>query len=156
MYNHNMFFQIVLYIHILSATAWIGGALLLFALGIFMRDKTAQSQVYTHLGPLYGYFETVWLILLWVTGVTLFYHFNLWDVMQNDSASILAYAMEHKLRYVVLITILTIVHMYIALKTHTKERTKLQHFVSRGSSLLIFFLNLGILWFAIQLREILA
>ena len=152
-----MFIQIVLYIHILSATAWIGGALLLFALGIFLRDKSAQSQVYMHLGPLYGYFETVWLVLLWVTGTTLFVHFNMWDVLsQEGEITQLAYAMTHKLYYVGLITVLTVVHMYIALKTHTKERSMFQHIISRGSSLLIFFLNLGILWFAIQLREILS
>ena len=151
-----MFFQIILYIHILSATAWIGGALLLFALGVIMRDKEAQSQVYYHLGPIYGYFETVWLILLLATGTILFIHFNMWDVLTQDGNSQLAYAMNHKLRYVALITILTVIHMYIALKTHTKDRTKLQHIISRGSSLLIFFANLGILWFAIQLREILS
>ncbi len=152
-----MFIKITLYIHILSATAWIGGALLLFALGIFLRDKEAQSQVYKHLGPLYGYFETVWLVLLWITGLTLFMHFNMWAVLtQEGELTQLAYAMTHKLYYVALITILTIIHMYIALKTHTIERTKLQHIISRGSSLLIFFLNLGILWFAIQLRGILS
>lgn len=152
-----MFIKITLYIHILAATAWIGGALLLFALGIFLRDKDAQSQVYKHLGPLYGYFETVWLVLLWATGLTMFMHFNMWDVLtQEGEPTLLAYAMTHKLYYVGLITILTIVHMYIALKTHTIERTKLQYIISRGSSLLIFFLNLGILWFAIQLREILS
>jgi len=75
--------------------------------------------------------------------------------MTNDNGSHLAYAMDHKLRYVALITVLTVVHMYIALKTHTKNRTKMQHIISRGSSLLIFFANLGILWFAIELREIL-
>lgn len=152
-----MFIQIILYTHILSATAWIGGALLLFALGIFLRDKNAQSQVYEHLGPLYGYFETVWLVLLWGTGMILFIHFNIWDVLnQEGEMTKLAYAMTHKLYYVGLITVLTVVHMTIAMKTHTKERTKLQHIISRGSSLLIFFLNLGILWFAIQLREILS
>ncbi len=149
-----MFIQITLYIHILAATAWIGGALLLFALGIVMRDKEAQAQVYLHLGPIYGYFETVWLVLLWITGVVLFVHYNIWDILvQGDSQ--LAYAMDHKLRYVALITVLTVVHMYIALKTHTKNRTKLQHIISRGSSLLIFFANLGILWFAVVVRDIL-
>ena len=152
-----MFFQTVLYIHLLSATAWIGGALLLFALGIFMRDKNAQKQVYEHLGPLYGYFETVWLILLWTTGSIMFFHFNMWDVItQEGEITKLAYAMTHKLYYVGALTFLTIIHMYIALKTHTKDRSKLEHIISRGSSLLIFFLNLGILWFAIQLREILS
>lgn len=156
-YNLTMFIQMTLYIHILAATAWIGGALLLFALGVFLRDKDAQSQVYAHLGPLYGYFETVWLVLLWVTGTLLFIHFNMWDVLTAEGGSTqLAYAMQHKLYYVAAITVLTIIHMYIAFKTHMQARTKLQNIISRGSSLLIFFLNLGILWFAIQLRQILS
>lgn len=149
-----MFFQITLYIHILAATAWIGGALLLFALGVVLRDKKAQEQVYLYIGPIYGYFETIWLIILWVTGIILFIHYDMYNIMMHGDSQ-LAYAMDHKLRYVALITVLTIVHMYIALKTHTKNRTKLQHIISRASSLLIFFANLGILWFAVLVREIL-
>ncbi len=151
-----MFFQIVLYVHLLAATAWIGGALFLFALGIFMRDKDAQRDVYHHLGPIYGYFEVVWLILLWATGAAMFDHFDMIEVFAQAGGSQLAYAMDHKLRYVVLITILTFVHMYVALKTRSTKRTLLQNIISRGSSLFIFFANLGILWFAIQLREILS
>ena len=43
--------DVILYIHILAATAWIGGALLLFLLGVFMKDRDAQAQTYEHLGP---------------------------------------------------------------------------------------------------------
>lgn len=155
--QYAMFIQITLYLHLLAATAWIGGALLLFALGIFLRDKSAQSDVYLHLGPIYGYFETVWLVLLWITGVILFSHFGLWDViMQEGEANPLDYAMTHKLRYVAYITLFTIIHMAISFKTDAKSRTKLQHLISRFSAFMIFFLNLGILWFAIQLREILS
>ena len=55
--------DVVLYIHILGATAWIGGSLLLFALGILLKGKEAQEQTYEYLGPLYGYFETFWLVV---------------------------------------------------------------------------------------------
>lgn len=147
-------FQLILYTHILAATAWIGGALLLFALGVVMRDKKAQEQVYCHIGPIYGYFESIWLIILWITGIILFIHYDFWTILMHGDSQ-LAYAMDHKLRYVALITVLTVVHMYIALKTHTKSRTKLQYFISRASSLLIFFANLGILWFAVLVRGIL-
>lgn len=149
--------DVILYFHILAATAWIGGALLLFLLGIFLKGKEAQAQTYEYLGPLYGYFESFWLIVLLSTGTFMFVHFNLMDVLTLDiNESKLGYMMSHKLFYVGAITVLTIIHMRIALKTHKNDRTTLQKIVSRGSSLMIFFLNLGILWFAMQLRQILS
>ena len=133
----------------------MGGSLLLFALGILLRDKSAQKSVYAHLGPIYGYFETFWLVLLWITGLTMFFHFGIDDVMRNAPLSQLAKLMQVKLTIVGVLTLLTIVHMAIAFKTHTLERTKLQNIVSRGSSLLIFFLNLVIVWYAIGIRDLL-
>lgn len=141
----------------MAATAWIGGTLLLFLLGIFLKGKEAQAQTYEHLGPLYGYFESVWLAVLLATGSFMFFHFNLIDVLTLDiNESRLGYMMSHKLFYVGAITILTIIHMKIAFKTHKQERSIIQKIVSRGSSLMIFFLNLAILWFAMQLRQILS
>jgi len=145
----------VLYVHILSATAWVGGSLLLFALGILLRDKEAQKSVYAHLGPIYGYFETFWLTLLWVTGLTMFFHFGIYDVMIQASDSDLANLMSTKLILVAVLTILTIIHMVIAFKTHTIERTPLQNFISRGSSMMIFIFNLIIVWYAIGIRDLL-
>ncbi len=145
--------KLVLYIHILSATAWVGGSLLLFALGILLRDKEAQKSVYAHLGPIYGYFETFWLILLWITGLTMFFHFGIDEAMAHASDSPLASLMHAKLMMVGVITFLTIIHMYIAFKTHTQERSRLEHFISRGSSMLIFLLNLVIVWYAIGIRD---
>ena len=143
----------VLYTHILAATAWIGGSLLLFALGILLRDRTAQKQVYAHLGPLYGYFETFWLIILWITGLTMFFHFGFPDVFRHAPDSELARLMHVKLMIVGGLTLLTIIHMTIAFKTHGIERTKLQNIVSRGSSMAIFILNLIIIWYAIGIRD---
>lgn len=149
--------DIVLYFHILAATAWIGGALLLFLLGIFLKGKEAQEQTYEYLGPLYGYFETFWLIVLLSTGSFMFIHFNLFSVLTLDiNESALGYMMSHKLFYVGAITVLTIIHMRIALKMHKNERTILQKIASRASSMMIFFLNLAVLWYAMQLRQILS
>lgn len=149
--------DVVLYFHILAATAWIGGALLLFLLGIFLKGKEAQEQTYEHLGPLYGYFESFWLVVLLSTGSFMFIHFNLFSVLTLDiNESTLGYMMSHKLFYVGAITVLTIIHMRIALKTHKNERTIVQKIVSRASSMMIFFLNLVILWYAMQLRQILS
>ncbi|ABB43431.1 hypothetical protein Suden_0150 [Sulfurimonas denitrificans DSM 1251] len=149
--------DVVLYIHILGATAWIGGSLLLFALGILLKGKEAQAQTYEYLGPLYGYFETFWLIILISTGTFLFFNFNLFSVLTLDiNESKLGYMMSHKLFFVVTITMLTIIHMRIALKTHKNERTIVQKIVSRASSMMIFLLNLIVLWYAMQLRHILS
>jgi len=145
--------KIILYTHILAATAWIGGSLLLFALGILLRDKTAQKQVYAHLGPLYGYFETFWLIILWITGLTMFFHFGFPDVFKNAPDSELSQLMHVKLMIVGGLTLLTVIHMTIAFKTHGIERTKLQNIISRGSSMAIFILNLVIIWYAIGIRD---
>jgi len=147
--------QTILYIHILSATAWIGGSLLLFALGILLRDREAQKSVYAHLGPIYGYFETFWLTLLWATGLVMFSYFGIDDVMLHAPSSDLAEVMSVKLLLVVLLTLFTVIHMIIAFRTHTTYRTPLQNFISRGSSMMIFLLNLIILWYAIDIRNLL-
>jgi len=143
----------VLFIHILSATAWIGGSLLLFALGIFLRDKNAQKNVYEHLGPIYGYFETFWLLSLLSTGLFMFFHHGIGDVLIYAPDSTLATHMIHKLYAVGLITLFTIIHMTIAFKVHKGDRTKLENIIMRGSSMLIFLLNIVILWHAIGVRS---
>ncbi len=145
--------DIVLYIHLLAATVWIGGSVFLFALGVFLRDKEAQKRVYFHVGPIYGYVESVWLAILIGTGLWMFYHLGLESVIfeKNQIAPIL----QHKLMLVALITIATIVHMYIAFKTNGLERTPLQKLLSRASSMAIFLLNLVILWYAMELRALL-
>ncbi len=149
--------DVVLYVHILGATAWIGGSLLLFALGILLKGKEAQAQTYEYLGPLYGYFETFWLVVLLSTGTFLFFNFNLISVLTLDiNESTLGYMMSNKLFFVATITLLTIIHMRIALKTHKGERTTVQKIVSRASSMMIFILNLIVLWYAMQLRHILS
>lgn len=145
--------NVVLFIHILSATAWIGGSLLLFALGIILRDKQAQTNVYEHLGPIYGYFETFWLITLLATGTYMFIHHGIGDVLLYAPDSTLGQEMTHKLYAVGLISVLTIIHMTIAFKVHKSSRTMIQNIAMRGSSLLIFVLNIVILWHAIGVRS---
>ncbi len=144
--------QIVLYIHLLAATVWIGGSVFLFALGIFLRDKEAQKQVYLHIGPLYGYLESVWLSVLIITGTYMFFHLGLQHLFHTGQPKELVHVLEYKLLFVAFITIATIVHMIIAFQTHGKERSKLQTLLSRASSMAIFVFNLIILWFAMKLR----
>jgi len=53
------------------------------------------------------------------------------------------------------LTVATIIHFVIAYKTNGKERTKVEQILSRFSSMLIFFLNLFVMHYAIVLRDIL-
>jgi len=145
--------KIVLFIHILSATAWVGGSLLLFALGIFLREKQAQTNVYDHLGPIYGYFESFWLFTLLMTGSYMFMQHGIGDVLYYAPESELGREMIQKLFAVVLLTLFTLVHMGIAFRVHKSTRTVLQNIAMRGSSLLIFVLNIVILWYAIGVRS---
>lgn len=145
----------ILYIHILSATAWIGGSLLLFALGILLRDKAAQRQTYEHLGPIYGWFEVFWLLSLWMTGTILYIHHGFGEVFKFANDSELSAMMHIKVYLVIVLTLLTFVHLVIAFRTHMVSRARWQQLLSRGSSLGIFFLNLVILWYAIGIRSML-
>ncbi len=147
--------DIVLYIHLLAATVWIGGSVFLFALGVFLRDKEAQKRVYFHVGPIYGYVESVWLTILIISGLWMFFHLGLDRIFTEGHPQSIVYILKIKLSLVALIAVATVVHMYIAFKTNGKERTPMQKLLSRGSSMAIFLLNLLILWFAMQLRNFL-
>lgn len=142
----------ILYLHILAACAWIGGSIVLFGLGLFIKDKTIQHVVYGVIGPFYGYFETVWLMILIATGLVLANHYALFSVIGSSETEI-ARLFTLKIALVVLLATVTLIHLAIAFATHSKDRTLLQHLLSRGSSMAIFFLNLSILWVAINLRS---
>jgi uncharacterized membrane protein len=150
-----MNYDIILYVHILSATAWIGGSLLLFALGVFLKSKEAQKEVYHHIGPLYGYFESFWLITLVATGYMMFFHYGFVDIFKYAPSSDLTHYMKYKLYIVTVITFLTAVHMFISFKTHLLEKSLAEKIISRGSSLMIFVLNIVIIWYALNIRNLL-
>jgi len=151
---HELQLNIVLYTHILAACAWIGGSIVLFGLGVFIRDKQTQEAVYGAIGPFYGYFETVWLIILIGTGLMLANHYNLFALLDDENTEI-AYWIQMKIVLVSGIAFATVVHLFIAFRTHKKSRTLLQKVVSRGGSLAIFLLNLSIIWVAMHIRSIL-
>ena len=144
--------DIIFYLHLLAASSWIGGAMLLFVLGIGLRDKEAQKIVYHYIGPLYGYFESVVLFVLLTTGGYMLWEKNLITVFENSSGEF-AHLLWSKLILVALITFATIVHMTISLKAHGRDRTLKEKLISRTTSLMIFFLNLVILYYAIQIRN---
>ncbi|MDD4950336.1 hypothetical protein [Sulfuricurvum sp.] len=143
----------ILYIHILAACAWIGGSIVLFGLGVFLKDKATQEAVYGAIGPFYGYFETVWLFILIGTGFILGEHFHLFSAINSETE--LGYYVKWKLLLVSALSIATMIHLYIAFSTHKKTRSLRQKLLSRGGSMAIFILNLAILWVAINIRTIL-
>ena len=144
-----------IHLHLIAAIAWIGGSIFMFALGISMRDKKAQKEVYPHIGPIFGYFEVIALMFLLTTGTYMITDYGLIELLFMDYHSEVVDALRTKLWIVLALLVVTVIHFVIALMTNTKERTPIQHFLSRGSSMLIFFLNLFILHYAMVIRDIL-
>lgn len=145
-----------IHLHLIAAISWIGGSVFMFVLGISLRNKEDQKLVYPRIGPIFGYFEIVVLILLIITGI--------WMIIQNgmiytlfDSTidSQVVEILRNKLLLVAIMTVITVVHTIIAFRTNGKERTKLETIVSRGSSLGIFVMNFIVLHYAIVIRDIL-
>ncbi len=145
---------IFIHIHLIAAIAWIGGSVFMFVLGVSLRDKKKQKQVYPHIGPIFGYFEIVSILLLLVTGTVMIVNDGLFELLFSSDNSLVIETLRKKLFIVFIIVVATIIHFIIAFKTNNSERTKLQNFISRGSSLLIFFLNLFVLHYAIVIRSI--
>lgn len=127
----------------------------MFVLGVTMLDKQAQKEVYPRIGPIFGYFELVSLLVLLLTGTYMILENGLIYYLMSDIDSELLDSLRKKLWLVGVIMVLTIIHFIIAMKTNNKERTPIQNFFSRGSSLLIFLLNLWVLHYAIVIRHIL-
>ena len=144
-----------MHLHLFAAIAWIGGAIFMFVLGITLRDKQKQKNVYPHVGPIFGYYQFASLILLVGTGITLISHNGLLDLLFTDDCSEVVEFLRAKLMIVALVVLATFVHFYIAMKTNNTERTNFENLLSRGSSLFIFFANLFILHYAIMIRSIL-
>ena len=147
--------QWAFHIHLIMAISWIGGSVFMFVLGISLRDKEAQKAVYPHVGPIFGWFEVAALIMLLVTGFIMGINYHLFEILMNPNGSPISDALLKKVVLVTILTIATVVHFVIAYKTNGKERTPMQQFFSRGSSMLIFFLNLFVMHYAIVLRNIL-
>jgi uncharacterized membrane protein len=144
-----------LHIHILAAIAWIGGSIFMFVLGVTMRDKKAQESVYPYVGPIFGYFEVVALMFLLFTGTWMITDYGLIELIFTDYHSEVVDSLRIKLSIVLVLLVVTVIHFIIALKTNGKQRTPMQNFISRGSSMLIFFLNLFVLHYAMVIRDIL-
>ena len=143
------------HLHLLMAISWIGGSVFMFILGVTLRDKKAQQEVYPHVGPIFGWFEVASLLILLSTGFILGAKFHLFELLMHPDGSGISHALMMKAILVAILTVATIVHFIIAYRTNGKERTRWQNFFSRGSSMLIFFLNLFVMHYAIVMRNIL-
>jgi uncharacterized membrane protein len=145
-----------IHLHLVAAISWIGGSVFMFVLGVSLRNKEDQKLVYPRIGPIFGYFEMVVLVLLIGTGIWMIFENNMIHVLFNfDAHSRVIDALREKLVLVAIMTVITIIHLRIAFRTNGKERTRLETLVSRASSLGIFLLNFVVLHYAIVLRDIL-
>ena len=144
-----------MHLHLFAAIAWIGGSIFMFVLCITLTNKQQQREVYPHVGPIFGYYELASLVLLVGTGISLIWANGLLDLLLTSDDSEVVNYLRTKLSVVALVIIATVVHFYIAMKTNNVPRTNIQNFISRGSSLFIFFANLFILHYAIMIRSIL-
>ncbi len=144
-----------IHMHLIAAIAWIGGAFFMFLLGVSLRKKEDQDAVYPRIGPIYGYFETMSLIILIITGTIMITNNGLITVLFSNVTNEVIDSLRIKLYIVAVIVVLTVVHMWIAFKTNGKERTPLQFMISKASSMGIFILNLVVLHYAMVLRDIL-
>uniref|UniRef100_UPI003568FC55 hypothetical protein n=1 Tax=Sulfurovum sp. TaxID=1969726 RepID=UPI003568FC55 len=101
------------------------------------------------------YFETVALIILLITGYTMISNNGLLDILFSNLSNEVIDSLRIKLYLVGVIIVLTVIHMTISMMTLHKEKTPLEKFFSRGSSMGIFLLNLVVLHYAMVLRDIL-
>lgn len=144
-----------IHLHIIAAIAWIGGAFFMFLLGVSLRKKEDQDAVYPVIGPIYGYFETAALIILLFTGYTMISNNGLIDILFSNVTNEVMDSLRIKLYIVAVIVVLTVIHMTISMMTLHTVKTPFQRFLSKGSSMGIFLLNLVVLHYAMVLRDIL-
>jgi len=145
-----------IHLHLVAAISWIGGSVFLFVLGITLRDKKDQKEVYPRIGPIYGYFEIVALFMLLMTGTIMIYDNGLVHILFDMSIhNEVIDSLRIKLSFVAILAILTVIHSIIALKTLHIEKSPIQKFFSRGASMGIFFLNFIVLHYAMVIRDIL-
>ena len=147
--------NLVFHLHLIAAISWIGGSVFMFILGVTLRDKKVQQDVYPHVGPIFGWFELAALVILLMTGFVLGHNYSLLPLLFSDDFGSLSYAVKMKAFLVAILTLATVVHFIIAYRTNGIERTKIQNLFSRGSSMLIFILNLFVMHYGIVIRNIL-
>lgn len=144
-----------IHLHLVAAIAWIGGAFFMFVLGVSLRKKEDQDAVYPRIGPIYGYFEVGALFILLFSGYWMITNNGLIDILFSNITNEVIDALRVKLYLVAVIVLMTVIHMSISLLTLHTQKSPLQRFFSKASSMGIFLLNLVVLHYAMVLRDIL-
>jgi len=144
----------LIHFHLFAAIAWIGGSIFMFVLGVTLTDKQKQKEVYPHVGPIFGYFELVSLAILLISGIIMIQNNGLYELVFSEDTSEVVELLRNKLWLILSLVIATAIHFFVAYRTNDKERTNTENFISRGSSLFIFFINLFVLHYAIMIRSI--
>jgi len=145
-----------IHLHLIAAISWIGGSVFLFVLGLSIRKKEDQQKVYPIIGPIFGYFEIIALIALISTGIYMIIDNGLINILFDTTIDHQVIdSLRKKLVVVGTIIVVTAIHTFIAFRTIHKKRTKIEQILSRGSSMLVFILNLLVLHYAIIIRDIL-
>ncbi len=150
-----MITSLILFVHIIAAATWVGGGLLLFGMGLYFKDPKVQNIIYSHIGPFYGYFQLIWITLLLITGLLLLNQHDLYSQLLSDDFSQTRFGelLYRKLFIVFLVVCATALHMYVSLKAHGRERTKVEKIISRTSSMFIFLFNFSIVWYAMNISQ---
>ena len=94
-------------------------------------------------------------MILLGSGFILGDYYSLLPLLFGGGMDELSYALKMKAILVLILTIATVVHFIIAYRTNGKERTKRENLFSRGSSMLIFILNLFVMHYGIVIRNLL-
>jgi len=146
-------YEIALYAHILGAMVWVGSSVLLFGLGVAIRDSEKIAQIYGVIGRFYGMFMSLWLGVLLLTGGYFIHELALWQVMIHGGEA--ANALWIKIGLVGSVIGLTVLHTLLALKELRVGRSVFEKRISKGASVAIFGLNLVILGYGMLLRDLL-
>jgi hypothetical protein len=124
-------------------------------LGISLKDKQDQDEVYPRIGGIFGYFEIGAFVALVLSGVMIMSQKGLWSLLSSSHNNILTQALWIKLFLVFLIFCVTALHSFISFRKKPHERTRLEQQLTRASSVLILLLSLFVLHYAMILRDVL-
>lgn len=136
----------MLTLHLIAMAAWVGGALFLTAMGLFLHtNEEEKSVVYRLIGPLYAKVQTVWFILLLLSGSYLAF------TKGYNPLSLPVFFI--KLTLVAVLAIATIIHTIFAFKALKTSLSHPQKLISRVCSFLILIGSLFVVAFGVALTH---
>ena len=143
--------EVVLFIHIVLASLWVGGMLfLVLVLAPYIRKLPLRDEAFQEVGRRFSLYGTLGaLSLLFITGMLNFHNIvgisNLFE-FQNTYVR----TFWHKLAFFIVVGAVSIVHdLYFGKKSAGSE---FHRFMARLLGFLNLFLSLLIVYFAVKLR----